>query len=176
MQHYEKVYNVGLYVMILDYDLAIISNYYASAYRTWERRFAARQLAVILYEASEDLPQLLGRDFRNTLTCLPLWDGAAEDLNVIGKRLNAFKHSNQDILKQLRIFVGAHRDRDAGKQLEVIDGIEPLAIYKLAADFYESIHPLTEFLIKVTTILGKPDVILSHLLKTPEFTNPPQGL
>lgn len=61
--HYERVYNVSLYVFVLDYDIAVSSRHYTAAYRTWEKKFAARQLAVLLYEAAEDLPQLLGKDF-----------------------------------------------------------------------------------------------------------------
>ncbi len=170
--HYECVYNVTLYVAVLDYDIAIISRYYSAAYRTWEKKFAARQLAVLLYEASEDLPQLLGKDFRTTLRELPLWNEAVDELNAISSQLHAFDQANHTLLKQLRLFVGAHRDRDAGKQMEVIENIDPFAIYNVAADLYISLNLLIAFLFKVVNVLGRTDVMITHILKTPEFSKP----
>ncbi len=167
--HYERIYNVSLYVFVLDYDIAVISRHYAVAYRTWEKRFTARQLAVILYESAEDLPQLLGKEFRTTLRALPLWNNADEELKVISGKLNTFLRSNHRLLKQLRSFAGAHRDRDAGKQMEVIENIDPMEIYKLAAELYVGLNLLLTFLLRLVEVLGKTEVMLRHILNTPEF-------
>src|SRR5690349_5956182 len=45
LKHYERIYNVGLFVLLIDQDIAVLTRQFALGYRTWEKRFAARQLA-----------------------------------------------------------------------------------------------------------------------------------
>lgn len=169
LEHYQRVYNVVLFVLLIDHDIAVLSRYFALGYRTWERKFAARQLAVLLYEVSKDLPELLGGEFRKSLMTLPLRDGAKLELNHITKLLDEFKSKNGPFLKAIRLLVGAHRDHDAAKQLEVIEAIDPLSVYKMAADFYDCINPLISFLAKTTELMTNPHTTMNHLLETPEF-------
>lgn len=51
MPHFQRVYNAGLYVLVFEYDIAILKNDALFAIRAWKKNFVARQLAVILYEA-----------------------------------------------------------------------------------------------------------------------------
>lgn len=170
LTHYERIYNVALFVLMLDQDLAVITRHFALGYRTWEKRFAARQLAIILHEVPTDLVQLLGGDFRKSLKTFPLWDGAIVELNNISKRLHKFMKDRGVLLEEIRHFVGAHRDHNAAKQLEIIEAIDPLTIYSMAAELYESLHPLVSFLIRLTDLMGAPRTIISHLAESPDLT------
>jgi len=120
MPHFQRVYNAGLYVLVFEYDIAILKNDALFAIRAWKRNFVARQLAVILYEAAHDLPELLGKEFRVSLNTFPLTDADWETFNGIMKLISKFKNEHRDLLNELRNFVGAHRDKDAGKQLQII--------------------------------------------------------
>lgn len=60
-----KVFNVGLCLLLLDQDLADFTDDLIDARSDQRRRLIARHEAVLLYEAAEDLPQLLGKEFRN---------------------------------------------------------------------------------------------------------------
>lgn len=169
LEHYERIYNVALFVLLIDQDIAVLTRQFSLGYRTWEKRFTARQLAIILHEVPSDLSKLLGGDFRRSLMTFPLWNGAIDELNYISKVLHSFEKKNGSLLKEIRHFVGAHRDHDAAKQLDIIETIEPLSIYRMAADFYDCINPLVTFLVKVTELMSSPHTTISHLLETPEF-------
>lgn len=172
--HYERVYNVALFILMLEQDLAVITRQFALSYRTWEKRFAARQLAIILHEVPTDLVELLGGDFRKSLKTFQLWDGALDELNNISKLLHQFRSDRGALLEEIRHFVGAHRDHNAAKQLEIIEAIDPLTIYRMAAELYESIHPLVSFLIKLIELMGESHTIVSHVLESPEFKTLPK--
>jgi len=164
LEHYARFYNVCLFILVIEYDLSVLIQYSVKAYtRNWEKKFIARQIAVLLYEAIEDIPQLLGKNYRASLRTIPLWDEAEKELNRISKELNQFKKSHSKMLEELRNFVTAHRDRDAAKQMEIIDNLDSDSIYKLVGDFYDIVNPLVPFITRITRILGNPSVIVHHL-------------
>jgi hypothetical protein len=72
-------------------------------------------------------------------------------------------------LKEIRHIVGAHRDHDAARQLEIIEAIDPLSVYRMAVGFYSCVDPLVTFLIKVTMNMADPRTLMKHLVDTPEF-------
>lgn len=163
MPHFQRVYNAGLYVLVFEYDIAILKNDALFAIRAWKKNFVARQLAVILYEAAHDLPELLGKEFRVSLKTLPLTEADWETFNGIMKLVNKFKNKHRDLLNELRNFVGAHRDKDAGKQLEIIEKVDLLKMLELSGQFYEAVRELVPFLTKLTLSLADWRVILKHM-------------
>jgi hypothetical protein len=60
----QTVCNVALYVLLLDDDLSEFTDDMVFARGDRRRRFIAKHEAILLYEAAEDLPQLLGKKFR----------------------------------------------------------------------------------------------------------------
>ena len=80
MADYADIHNLGLFVVSLDQDLAAAFHSSVHEHVAARRSFHVRQLACLLYEAADDLPQLLGRKFRSTLKRLALWDGALDEL------------------------------------------------------------------------------------------------
>ena len=163
MPHFQRVYNAGLYVLIFEYDIAILKNDALFAIRAWKKNFVARQLAIILYEAANDLPELLGKEFRISLKALPLTDADWKAFNGIMKLISKFKNEHRDLLNVLRNFVGAHRDKDAGKQLEIIEKVDLLMMMELSGQFYDAMRELVPFLTKLTLLLADWRVILKHM-------------
>ena len=163
MVHYRNVYNVGLYVLILEHDITVLKHDALFSIWEWRKKYVARQLSVLLYEASHDLPALLGKNFRGSLKTLPISEDDLSEFNSITKSLDKFKRNNHVLLNKLRNYAGAHRDNDAEKQLEVIDSISLLQIMELSGNFYEVLRVLLPFLIKLTYMLGNWKVIMKHM-------------
>ena len=56
----QSVFNVSLYLLLLHQDLAFFTGDLVLAIGARRRAFIAKHEAVLLYEAAEDVPQLLG--------------------------------------------------------------------------------------------------------------------
>lgn len=164
LEHFTRLRNVSLFILVMEYDLSVLSQYYVKTNTIyWENKFFARQVAAFLYEASEDIPQLLGKEFKASLKTIPLWDEAEKELTKISKELNRFKITHREMLHEIRNFVLAHRDHNALKQMEIIDNLNPDKIYALLGDFYDIMNPLVLFMIRIERGMGNKSVILHHL-------------
>lgn len=162
MEHYCRVFNVGLFVLALDYDIQTLIWSFQRESDPWRANYFMRQLAVELYEASDDILHLLGKDFRGSLENLGLWEGAAEDLKAFSKDFGRFKSSHRVDLNELRTVVGAHREHDMATVFDVLDAFDSVRIMGLAADFSGPLRALVDFLIRLTLRLGDLDNILAH--------------
>lgn len=161
-----KAYNLGLYILLLELDWAEMNWDMIHASNDWRRKYVARQMAVLLYEASEDLTQLLGQNYRDTLKSLGIGSELLQELGQISRQLNRFKESNQVFLKRIRTFVGAHRDHDAAAQLDILDSLEPLKVYSLAGDFYAPLRALVDLQVRLIPLVGNIESLLKQYLKT----------
>lgn len=162
MEHYRRIYNVSLYLLIFEYDIAILRNDALFSVRKWKKGFVARQMAILLYEASQDIPILLGKELRESLGEIGLTKDELTEFNTVTKALNIFKNEHQDILKKLRNFAGAHRDKDAAMQLEIIEEVDILDVMELAGNFYEVIRKLVPFMIKMIQKMGGWRVLIKR--------------
>lgn len=164
LDNVKQVHNVGMYILLLDLDLTTLSWYMLHARYNWQRGFAARQIAVILHEASRRLPQLVGGNYRKGLQSLGVRAEVFNELNTISKQLNCFRAEHERALGIIRNFVGAHRDEDAAAQLKIIAGLQPLEIFGLVGDFYLPLRQLVDFQIRLTVFLANLRVLLKQYL------------
>lgn len=160
------VHNASLFVLLLDQDFHWLRTQMMRALDDAERAFVGRQIAVLLFEASEDLPQVFGREYRKALAALQFDKQVLPELDAIMKRVSNFKREHAESLKQVRILVGAHREQNALVQLEALQRVQPLTLMELAAELYQSIRPLTELLVNVTMLTADMRVLLADYLKT----------
>ncbi|MFT3706566.1 MAG: hypothetical protein QM817_02760 [Archangium sp.] len=160
-----RIHNATLFVLLLDEDLHWLTSQMLAALDESERKFVARQFAVLLYEASEDLPQLFGRGYRDALRGLKLDARVLPQLDTITRQLNRFKQLHADDLKHVRSIVGAHREQNALTQIETLERVQPLELMSLAAELYESLHPLMEVLTEVTLLTADMRVQLADFLR-----------
>ena len=150
LENYRRIYNVSLYVLLLNYDLFSLSSDMVNAKDLRGRKFVARQMAVLLYEAVDDLPVLLGGDFRDALNAIGVEPRVFSELNAITKQLAQFRRDHASDLNEIRNLAGAHRDHNAGAQLVLLDTIDPLHVYKLWFGLSGSIDLLFVWLLKLT--------------------------
>lgn len=163
MPIHERIHNVSLYVLNIEHDISILRNDALFAVRPWKKNFIARQIAALIYEASQDIPELLGKDFRATLDSLSLSDEDWKIFNQITKRFSDFKASHRIVLKEVRNFVSSHRDKSAINQFKVLDKIDLLEMLRVAGDFYIPVRELASFMIKITLLLGEKRFLLRAL-------------
>lgn len=163
---YIGIYNVGLFIVLLEQDISAYSEAMFFARSEWHRHFFARGLAVLLFEGSKDVPQLLGKEYRQWLKSLDLGDDWFEKLNEIGSSISQFRKSHSAFLSEIRNLVGAHREKNASKQLDVMDKFNSIDIYKLGVEFSASLRVLVDFYIQLLTYMHKPSVMFHHVAKT----------
>jgi hypothetical protein len=164
-----RIHNVGLYLLLMNRDVAIIRLDIVSTFEEWRMKFYARQLALLLYEVCDDLPVMLGKDFRASLTNLDNGRDPMAELDPITKRINQFKKINEPTLYHIRNMIAGHRDKDAILFMEEVDQLDPLAMMRLTAELFDIIHDLIAFLIQVTTRMGTPQSAFRQLTASPTF-------
>ena len=166
----ERVYNLSLYLLLLDRDFSFLKLEMVSTFNLPRLLFAARQQALLLYEASDDLSELLGKPFRQSLAALGITETDVGELNAVSKRLNSFKKSNHQFLyNDIRNVAAGHRTQDSLEFLRKVEAIDPIQVFELGAEFFDIVRLLLDFLAKVTVHAGQPLNALRQLLASPKF-------
>lgn len=158
---YRVVLNVGVYLLLLDQDLADFTDNIICAIGERRRIFFAKHEAVLLYEAAEDLPQLLGREFRDVAKALGISENQQSRLNAVSSDLNKFWQTNREFLGDIRNVLAAHREHNALRYLELLEKVKPLDVMQRAADLSERLGRLLKVLTEVTltTHSGPADIL-----------------
>jgi hypothetical protein len=156
---YRGLYNVGLFVALLDQDISAFSECIYFARSEWHRQFHARNLAVLLFEGAEDLPELLGKQYRAWLKEIAA-DPLIDPLNQIHSKLTSFQKKHGPFLKEVRTYVGAHRDHDSLAQIDLMSRFAALDVYRLGAEFTVPLRELVDFYMKLLTHMHNPIVML----------------
>lgn len=168
--HAERIYNVGLYILLVDRDFSVLKVEMVSTFEMWRLRFASRQMALLLYEVCDDLTKLLGKKFRDSLTALKINEAEMQKFNQLCKQLNELKKTNHQFLyHDLRNLVVAHRTQDSIEFLKAIEALDPMKVFKLGGDFFEIIHLLIDFITGTMLHMGKPQIAMKQLLESPKF-------
>ena len=167
LQNSRRIHNVALYALLLDQDLWQFNCDMVLATSDRRRSFVARHLTVLLYEGADDLPALLGKDYRESLRRINVPGDWMDGLNQISRGFNAFRNKRQAALSTIRNAVAAHRAHDVKKQLDLLDSLRPIEITKLAAQFSEPLNKLVRLQTKLTAHLGGLGVLLQDLVTKP---------
>lgn len=148
--------NICLYLLLIDQDLYELMTDATCAIGAERRKYVARHLAVLLWEASDDLSQLLSKEYRRSLSDFVLSQEWMDEFNGCVSRLGAFKRANHELLYKIRNMVAAHREKDAITQYEMMKQIDPLEIIRLGPDYQAAVDPLVPLMIK---LMADPNVI-----------------
>ena len=166
----ERIYNVGLYLLLTDRDCAILKVQMVSSLENWHLRFTARQVALLLYEVCDDLIALLGRQFRESLLALSAAKDDIETFNKIYHALTQFREKNREFLyNSIRNLVAGHRSQDSLEFLRTVEGIDPLYVFNLGGEFYGIIKALIQFLTQALVRMATPETAFRQLLGSPKF-------
>src|SRR5258706_4285650 len=101
-QNIQTVFNVALYLLQLDQDLAYFTTDMVQAVGDRRRAFVAKHEAVLLHEAAEDVPQLLGKQFRAAIAALSVPTEQVQVINAVSSDLNGFWREHRDFLATIR--------------------------------------------------------------------------
>lgn len=167
----KTVFNVGMYLLLLDQDLAFFTDDLVCAIGDRRRAFIAKHEAVLLYEAAEDLPQLLGREFRNAVKAVGASEDLLDRLNSVSSDFNTFWQTHREFLGTLRKTLAAHRDHDALLYSESLQLLKPLEVMARAADLSELINRLVGILIELTRLTANPTNILRDMMASSKKSN-----
>ena len=159
---YLVLYNSICFLLLLHYDFAVLSYNHATEVDELKQNLYARQLALLLHEALEDVPAILGGEFRRAVGTLPSGASHLSALSPILKSLSSLRKTHQSQIADIRNFVAAHRDHDALKQLEIMRGIRSIWLVSISSEFTEFLGNVARALTPLITEMGKPGVIISH--------------
>ena len=162
----QTVFNVALYLLQLDQDLAYFTTDIVQAVGDRRRAFVAKHEAVLLYEAAEDLPQLLGREFREAIVTLSVPPAQLQLINAVSSDLNRFWREHREFLGTIRNALAAHREHDALAYARALDAIQPLEVMRRAAELSQLLEMLVQQLVALGHLISGPAAILTDVVRS----------
>jgi len=163
-ENHSTLFNVGLYLLLLDQDLADFTHNVIWATGDHKRAFVTKHEAILIYEAAKDLPQLLGRDFREAGKELKLSDAQLARLNAVSSELSKFWQRHREFLGGIRNTLAAHRDKDAIGYLREVEQLKPLEVMERAAELSAGLQRLVKVLTEIAFATAGPAAILEDML------------
>ncbi len=160
----KTVFNIGMYVLLLDQDIAYFTDDLVCAIGDRRRAFLAKQEAVLLYEAAEDLPQLLGREFRDAVKAVGASAEQIACLNAISSELNRFWQGHREFLGTIRNALAAHRDHDALRYAESLETLKPLEVMTCAAELSQLLERLVVVVTELASLTAGPAAIIRDMV------------
>jgi hypothetical protein len=158
------VFNVGMYILLLDEDIAHFTDDLICAVGDRRRVFLAKHEAILLYEAAEDLPQLLGREFRASVKALGASTDQIARLNSVSSDLNQFWQHHRGFLGSIRNVLAAHRDHDTLRYFEALDAVKPLDVMARAAELSSLLERLVLIIGELASLTVGPEAIARDII------------
>lgn len=119
-----QIWNIALYLNIAAHDISILVLQVSAEQEVWNRKLAARHLALAAYETVEDMRQLLGQPIRQSLEKLGLLAVLDSALRKAREPLDSYWENYSQSLKSIRVDAVAHRFHDGVSLFERIDLID----------------------------------------------------
>jgi len=163
--NFYQIFNLSLYLALLFDDFLYIHEALISANGKRKKRVFAKQVAVQLYEASEDLKKLLGKPLSDSLIALNIPHELLNQLEQIKESLNFYRRKNQQVLFSIRNIVGAHRDNDSILYLEKLNSINPIDIVTISTEFINYMNIIFGLLTQIIQNINRPETILQEIVK-----------
>ena len=155
----ELIWNAAGYINTCSFDLAVAGEALMFERDAWKRRYYSRMAAVNIYEASLDIPKIVGKEFRYEVCKLPRGSEFIEELGSTLKKFNKFRINNSAWLKDVRVCCAAHRDKDISEQLRVIFEISPTKVLKIMAEFDALLNELGSIFQKGMNLLPEKNYV-----------------
>ncbi len=114
------IWNLGSYINLVSLDLKTIGENLFLTKNEWSKRFFARQSALLIYEAINDIFELTGKDLRKIISKFSNHELLNNELKSLSKELNDYKEVYFEQLKSIRHNCVAHRDKNSTEQLKII--------------------------------------------------------
>lgn len=163
-ENIRTVFNIGMYLLLLDQDIAFFTDDLVYAIGDRRRAFLAKHEAILLYEAAEDLPQLLGREFRKAVKKLGASEEQISRLNAVSSGLNRFRSNHQTFLGNIRNVLAAHRDHDALQYGYALERLKPIEVMARADELSQWLNQLVKIITELYFLTVEPVAIISDIL------------
>ncbi|MHB8151201.1 MAG: hypothetical protein ACYDIB_13685, partial [Desulfobulbia bacterium] len=131
----EHIWNAAGYINTCSFDLAVAGEALILEDDYWKRRYFSRMAAINIYEASIDIPNIVGKEFRTEVARLPDGEGFLKGLGQEIKKLHTFRAAHALWLKDIRVCCAAHRDKALREQLRIVFEISPTKVLRVMAEF-----------------------------------------
>jgi hypothetical protein len=138
------IWNIYGFLNMLQYDLTSVGYNLVFENKPWQKVYYARQVILIMYEAFKDLPEILGKYYKQLFNGIDEAKPYLETLNGYKKEFESLNEMNKDFLQHTRMNVSAHRDQDIDKQLQVIRDIDPYRVIRIMFDFEKILRNIAE--------------------------------
>lgn len=117
------LWNAAGFINMSSFDLKVITKEMNFSTNEWAKRYFARQACQLIYELTNDLFEVLNKDFEKEIDKLTNNETIKISLKTIRRDLNQFKEIYFTKLKEIRNVASAHRDKDISLQFEIIESI-----------------------------------------------------
>ena len=131
----EAIWNAAFHVNLVSHDLMTFVYFTTTTPDVWARRSAARAIATVIFEGSDDLQNLLGKAFSSALRRSGLDDAVSNTLRTVKKKLSEFLKRNRECLKTIRMGASAHRESDCIKFMNAVGLASPDTLLALSSEF-----------------------------------------
>jgi hypothetical protein len=158
------VFNVGLYVLLLDQDLAFFTDDLVYAIGDHRRAFIAKHEAVLLYEVSKNLPSLLGKNFRDAVKTLGATPDQLQRVNAVSSDLNGFWQREREFLGKIRNVLAAHRVQNALLYCASMEALKPLEVMARGVELSGFLDRLIKTLTEMALLTVGHSAILRDML------------
>jgi hypothetical protein len=145
------LWNAGIYVNLAAHDLSVLVEQLAFERDVWARRLIARHVALLVYEITEDLRELLGKRLRDPLATLGLLATYDVSLRRAREPLDRFWDQKRSELQRVRVTTAAHRDLDGLAILETVEAIDVHHMIKVGMDLGQILNEIGAMLQKILT-------------------------
>ncbi len=163
-QTYIEIYDLALVISLVDQDISAFGELISSAPTAWHKQFHARYLAILLCDAADRLPGLLGSGLKS-IRDLEIAANWTMELGRIRKRIVEFSTNNSKMLRAIRNNVGAHRNKEALTQLKLMASLDPNMVHGMAVMLSDAIVELIVFYTQLLKCIQNEGFMLRYGLR-----------
>jgi hypothetical protein len=150
------LWNVFGYLNLLSYDLISVGYNLYFERKPWQKVYFARQVSLLIYEGMMDIPDLLGKSFKDIFANISDSQLYMNQLKTYKKELEDYKSLYSEKLKEIRNSTAGHRDHNIDEQIKVIQKINPYDTIKMMTDFEKIVRKIMDHLQPLIVRTVKP--------------------
>lgn len=140
----ELIWNIFGFILLTSYDLKIAGERLILENSPRIKKYFVQQLCILFSEVIQDINQLLGKNFFVALDKMIIPEEKLANIKNAKKEFSRLTEVYKKDLASIRNFVGAHKEHDFLKQIEVIDFINPNKFMKLMSEFDDALNKLAD--------------------------------
>jgi hypothetical protein len=158
----KTIYNLALYFLIIERDIASIKWQAIHHKDEWARNFFARMLLLILHEIEID--RLAGRSLVDAMNTLDVPGDLQSKINRSLRKIRAIQKKSEKKFGGIRNAAIAHRDPDALVQCGFIQNVNIYEIFSVGAEYFTAAEDFIGCLTLLIEQSGSPRGLIKQLL------------